>query len=411
VARIVVTTTGSGGDLFPLIPVCAELRQRGHDVVVAAPPALLRLAGPAVGDAASVGPFVARQAVQRHRAFDHRWWGYRGFDGFWQLLLEGLPRSVGDLREVVAGADLVLTHVFHPAAVIAADAEGVPLVTLNLHPAFQPSPHRPPPGLPPVGPVGNRLAWRALREVWRRRVDQAINQVRAQHGLGPLADAALLGATAGRPSLDLVDAWYASGQRSPSRRAERVGYPIWEPPRPPSTVEVPAGDDPLVVVTLGTALPLDPGSFYDLLLRALGSLPVRALVLGSDLRSPPPHLADRVAVAPFVPLSQVLPDAAVLVHHGGTGTAHTAIAFGCPSVVVPRCFDQHHQAARLSTVGAGRSLPWRRLTSARAAMAIQDVLGDRSFTEAARSLAEDVRTSPPPASRIADAIHAGELVP
>ena len=407
-ARIVVTTTGSGGDLFPFIPVAEELRRRGHDVVVAAPPALLHLVGASAGDMAAIGPFVARQAVRRHHAFDHRWWGYRGFDGFWQLQLEGLARTTADLRPIVSDADLVLSHVFHPAAVIAADAERTPLVTLNLHPAFQPDARRPPPGVPSTG-VGNRLAWRALRAVWRRRVDPGINAVRAEHGLAALDDAALLGAVTGRRSLDLVGSWYAARDGHPTPATPAVGYPIWEPPLGPPDAAVPPGDEPLVVVTLGTALPLDPGSFYDHVLGALADLPVRAVVLGSGLDAVPTPLDGRVALLPFAPLTPMLAQASVVVHHGGTGTSHVAVASDCPSVVVPRCFDQRYQAARLEAVGAGRSVAWRRLTPERLAAAIRAVLSDRAYADAAAALGAQHRAAVAPEVLIAEAIHTHEL--
>lgn len=40
--KIVVTTTGVAGDLFPLIPIASELVRRGHDVSFCANPAFRR---------------------------------------------------------------------------------------------------------------------------------------------------------------------------------------------------------------------------------------------------------------------------------------------------------------------------------------------------------------------------------
>ncbi|MFE9117175.1 glycosyltransferase [Streptomyces sp. NPDC007172] len=42
-----------------------------------------------------------------------------------------------------------------------------------------------------------------------------------------------------------------------------------------------------------------------------------------------------VRAVDFVPLNQLLPSCAAIIHHGGAGTFLTALAHGVPQVVVP----------------------------------------------------------------------------
>ena len=408
-ARIVLTTVGSGGDAFPFLPIADELERRGYEVVLAAPPALVHVLRDGVRTLTPIGPFQARDAVRRFHAFDHRWWGYRGLDGFWHLLLEGLERTVVDLRPIVADADLVLTHVFHPAAVIAAEAEGVPFATLDLHPSFQPSRHHPPPGLPSTGSLGNRGAWQALRAVWRRRLDPAINAARLAHGLGPIRDAALVGGLSSLRCLDLTSSWYTetpSDRRVPSTA---VGYPQWDSPArlaPPDDAHerLLDGDRPVVVFTLGTALSMDPGPFYEIVGRTLDGLDHAALVLGGPAGDVPAGDGRRVLHRPYLPLSSVLPRAAAVVHHAGAGTTQAALRAGCPAVTVPRCFDQRYHAGRVEALGAGRSLPWSQLEPRRLERELRRLIDDGHYRRRTQALADRIAAEPAAEGLIADAI-------
>jgi sterol 3beta-glucosyltransferase len=60
---------------------------------------------------------------------------------------------------------------------------------------------------------------------------------------------------------------------------------------------------------------------------------------------------DDVLVIGPVDHRALFPRAAVVVHHGGAGTTHAAVAAGVPSVVVPHVGDQPYWASRLQRLG------------------------------------------------------------
>lgn len=72
---------------------------------------------------------------------------------------------------------------------------------------------------------------------------------------------------------------------------------------------------------------------------------------------------DRVLVVTDTDHRRLFPKTKAVVHHGGAGTTHTAVAAGVPSVVVPYYADQPFWARRLHEVGAGAPpLPRRDLS-------------------------------------------------
>ena len=162
-------------------------------------------------------------------------------------------------------------------------------------------------------------------------------------------------------------------------------------------------EQPLVYVTFGSvagqfaqAMPV-----YEVALRAVADLPVRVLLtVGHDLDLDAlPSAPDNVRIERWVPQQDVLRHAGIAVVHGGSGSTLGAIAAGVPLVVVPLFADQPQNARRVAEVGAGLSVePDREAPDATVAPlreAIDDVLGNPSYGERARALAEELRAQPP----------------
>ena len=141
-------------------------------------------------------------------------------------------------------------------------------------------------------------------------------------------------------------------------RGEAAPLPDWWGGRP----------GPFVYVTMGTVV----GGFemmrsaYRTILDALVDLPARVLLtIGGDLAMEalgevPAH----VHVERFVPQDQVIPHAAAVVCHGGSGTMLGAAAAGVPLVVAPMFADQPFNAERAVAAGSALALPTRELTAA-----------------------------------------------
>ncbi len=84
-----------------------------------------------------------------------------------------------------------------------------------------------------------------------------------------------------------------------------------------------------------------------------------------------------------------LPHCAVLVHHGGLSTTHTAIETATPQIVLPTVTEQSITGRRLVELGVGLGLAIRQRTEDTVATALRRVASTPSFPARARLLHEN----------------------
>jgi len=106
-----------------------------------------------------------------------------------------------------------------------------------------------------------------------------------------------------------------------------------------------------------------------------------------------------VHLEPWVPQTDVLAHAAVVVCHGGSGTTLGALAAGLPQVLVPLFADQPLNAGRVAAAGAGLSVT----TEAGAIRsAVEEVLVESRFRERAGEIAAEMSAQPPADEAVAE---------
>jgi UDP:flavonoid glycosyltransferase YjiC (YdhE family) len=150
---------------------------------------------------------------------------------------------------------------------------------------------------------------------------------------------------------------------------------------------------PLVYLTLGTAFGT-PEVFAPVI---AGLATVDAQVVVATGRVRPAELGplpDNVSAQAWVPQAELLPHAAVVVHHGGSGTTLGALAAGVPQLVLPQGADQFANAEALTAAGAAVCLtePSEEAVAAHT----RTLLGD-DHRHAARALAAEIAAMPAPA--------------
>ncbi|MDQ3379010.1 MAG: hypothetical protein M3546_01640 [Actinomycetota bacterium] len=104
------------------------------------------------------------------------------------------------------------------------------------------------------------------------------------------------------------------------------------------------------------------------------------------------HLSDvpaNVHVERWVDEVDVLAHASAAVGHGGAGTTLSALAAGCPLVVVPLFGDQPANAIRVAAAGAGVVAPFEGIRAG-----LELVLEDDSYREASRRISDEMCALP-----------------
>ncbi|HET9416420.1 MAG TPA: nucleotide disphospho-sugar-binding domain-containing protein, partial [Candidatus Limnocylindria bacterium] len=155
------------------------------------------------------------------------------------------------------------------------------------------------------------------------------------------------------------------------------------PPALPAELEAFLADGgPPIVVTFGSMAGAPDGEVAAAI-RAMLDGGRRVVVQGVETETSPSLL--RIGA---VDHRAIFPRASLVVHHGGAGTTHAAVAAGVPSVVVPHVGDQRYWADRLHRLGAAPApVAVRNLSGAALADASLASASDPRMREAARALA------------------------
>ena len=109
------------------------------------------------------------------------------------------------------------------------------------------------------------------------------------------------------------------------------------------------------------------------------------------------HLLRRVfslnppRVERWVAQADVMPRAAAVVGHGGSGSTLIALAAGVPLALVPLFVDGPENARRVADAGAAIVVG----DAADLAGAVRRLLDDDGYVRAARGIAEEIRALPP----------------
>jgi MGT family glycosyltransferase len=423
-ARIVLTTMGSLGDLHPYIAIALELQRRGHQPVIATHGLYrervesLRLEFAAVrpnfeewGDTTG----VLREAMDERRGSKvvlHK------------LVLPYLRQSRDDLLVAARGADLIVDHVLTFTAPMVAEKLGIPRVSTTLQPLAMFSAHDPPvsPGVPwlrplrDLGPAPWRLLW-WIASLASRPWFRELAAIRAEMGLPPERAHPMFDARSRHLHLVLFSRELAAPQPDWPASAVQPGFPIHdrggEGQGMPLALEVflRQGEPPLVF-TLGSSAVFAADDFYRAAAEAARKLGRRAVLLVgehglNDVPGVPPAAhapaGERVVAVPYAPHSELLPRALAVVHQGGVGTTAQAMRAGRPMLVVPFSHDQPDNADRLRRLGVARVLRRAHVGAAALASELESLLADRALALRAAEVAERIKLEPG-AAGAADAI-------
>jgi UDP:flavonoid glycosyltransferase YjiC (YdhE family) len=376
--RIVLGAFGDPGHAFPMIALGGALAARGHEVTLQTWERW-RTHVEAEG--------MRFAAAPEYHVFPNGGMGSPPLD-FYEAVVHATRDTLPLMRELepeVAVADILTL-----APALAAELQSVPVATLIPHV------HPHPPSGAPIYSIGARLPRTRLgRAFWRRatrpvengleRGRRDLNSVRTRLALPPLGHVhggisqrlALVGTF---PQLEYPREWGGWGPNT-----HVVGPLIWEPPT--ADVELPPGEEPLVLIAPSTAQ--DPEHrLLRAALRGLADAPVRVLATWNRrLPSHPLTVPPNARVVEWVSYARTMPRCDVVVCHAGHGTLARALASGCAVVACPVAGDMNENAARVDWAGAGVRLPRRFIAPRPLRLAVERALDEPAIRVRARDLA------------------------
>ncbi|AVH55991.1 MULTISPECIES: nucleotide disphospho-sugar-binding domain-containing protein [Streptomyces] len=381
--RVLVISTPVPTHFLPLVPLVWALRAAGHDVLVAGQPDVLGavraagLTGVALGEGFDVDRMLLRGLPEEQRPLQARPRPapelVGGYGRLWMAHAKSVLGHYTGLAEDF-GPELILADPMEFCSLLLGARLGVPV-------------------------VHHRWTVDAISGPARRSVRPGFQELCARWGLPGLPDPTVL-LDPCPPALRLPDS-------DPGTSIRYVPYggggevPGWL-----RADRGPGAGRQRVAVSLGNTLALHGEPFARDLLRALAGRH------GTEILATVPErhragigaVPENVRLIDPLPLHLFLGGCDAMVHHGGAGTAMTATAFGLPQLTLPQLADHFPLGDRLAATGAGLSFDKAaeqddpRLVAG----ALDALLSDPAYREAARRLAADMAAMPSPAAVAAD---------
>jgi UDP:flavonoid glycosyltransferase YjiC (YdhE family) len=393
--RIVIVAQDTRGGIQPYLALGMGLRGAGHDVVFVAPADFAS----SIADAGLTHAPLSGSVEEFVRGAGGA--GQRGTLAAMRLAGRELKsRMVGWTREALdasEGADLMTGGIGGMVTGLAvADRLGIPFVETHLQPVHAPTSAYQGAlfGSTPrwLGPLGRRLS-HTLTE-FGTTMPFASGMKAGRDALGVKGRSV---ARDGQPILYGFSRHVVPVPIDRDRRRHVTGWWFHDAPadwRPPAGMEeFLARPGPVVSIGFGSMTAEDPEATTRLVLDAIRSAGVRAVLLSGWGGLASMASADDIFIAPAIPHDRLFPRVRAIVHHGGAGTTGAALGAGVPSIVIPFSVDQPFWASRVFALGVGPApIPRRRLSADRLARALTQALADEQMGNRARTLGDLIRS-------------------
>ena len=395
-AKILIHTLGSSGDLNPFLALALELKRRGHEIEFALSPKFTEKAR-ALGFSATIAgedpdwdSDLMRRMLAMHRT-----------DPIRILFAEGMIPAIGPaaaaLEPLVQDADLFLSHTIQLAAPAVAQRTGTPWISASAATLIYETGAYPPPSVAWKGCPGwlSRLGWQIGRGLFRD-LDALAAAEYAKLGVGPRANIISGGVYSRRLTLGL---WSPSFFRRPPDWPSWFqvgGYARWDGTPVAVTRHSPLSERKLrVLFTLGSSVVNHPGEFWRTALATLAQTSWQGVLLGAPADFPiPDSLYGRVQIIPYAPYADLFPFVDAIVHQGGVGTTQAACYYGLPAVVVPRGFDQFENAAHVQREGWGLRLMPEQFTASGLRFRLERLLASAQIKARVQALGAQMQSEP-----------------
>ncbi|MFC3451608.1 glycosyltransferase [Amycolatopsis speibonae] len=364
--RVLFTFAGGNGHFRPLVPLARALADAGHTIAFTGEPSMVPIVEAAGFTAFPSGPNLGGDGKRRPLLMVDR-------DREDADFRDGFVRRTAPLR---AEDVLALCEHWAPDLLVCDEADHGPMIAAEKL------------GLPHV----TVLVMAAGALVRPDLVDDALNEVRAAHGLAPQRN---LDAAYRHLVLSPFPASFRDPRFPLPPTAQSFHLPV------PGRGRVPdwyVEGRSTLYFTLGTIFNTESGDLFARVLAGLHEVDATCVVTVGNLIDPaefgpqPGH----IHLAKYLPQDDVLPYCDAVITHGGSGSLLGAIAHGLPMVALPMGADQPHNGDRVTELGLGTVLDVIEATPEDIRDAVSSVLKEPSYREAAGRMRDEVTAYPPP---------------
>jgi vancomycin aglycone glucosyltransferase len=357
--RVLLTSHGSTGDIYPVIRLGRALVEAGHTVRFATV-SLFREEIEAAGiEYVFVPPDWDQSGfAEAMRDLTH---AKNPVDTLRMIYAESLPfqdEILTTLNREMDSADLFVSSYVFASLCALAKKKGVPSAVTTFAHNMVPSETYPPDGTPRLFAPAfirkhwNRMLWNVTDKVLCWQINQVVGEAMARHGLGRTESFVL------EPA-DRVLVTVSPGLFLPKQiigdRFRMTGYLRWQSAEDPSLLEkleAFCGGERVPILNFGSV------TFDEarrVMTRFMRNWPegkkiiIQAGWAGLTIERP----RDEMLCVGKVSHDQLFKYGSMVIHHGGAGTTASALHRGVPSIIIPHIGDQWFFASEVKRLGVG----------------------------------------------------------
>jgi vancomycin aglycone glucosyltransferase len=359
--RVILTSHGSTGDIYPVIALAVALQKAGHHVRFATMPhyqADIEAAGVEFlplcpnWEQADLSYWMGRLQKIRTPIYQLREI-YVGAKAY-------IPEMISRMDAALADADLLVSSYLFPMNKSIADRRGVPFATFAFAHHVIPSPDYPPENVPSPRwlPRNVRRAWNGW--LWKTAnavVDRVINNTIRSHldAAGLPKVRSFFSEPAERVLVGVSDELMRPRDAELHPRFRFTGYCRWQAPEDlklETELRAFTKGEKVPVLTFGSMVYDNAGEYMERLIRAW---PADKKIIVQRGWAQFPALAEdgHIKVIGKVSHDQLFRHASAVIHHGGAGTTASAFHAGKPQIVVPHIGDQNFFGTEVERLGCG----------------------------------------------------------
>lgn len=402
-AKIVLATFGSLGDLHPFLALAIELRGRGHKIVLATMEFYREKIEMMNFEFCSVRPDIDFEEAKEMMPdlMDAKKGPVKMLK---EIVFPHLRAAYEDLIEAVKDADLLISAEVVCAAPSVAEKSGIKWISIGLSPVTTFSATDP--GVFPtaqwlrhfhfLGAGFHQAMFRVMRLTighWFEPFKEFRRGIGLSEDHNPIFDdkysdllhLALFSKVLAKPQPD----WH--------QPTLQTGFCFYDGQsdmgKMPEDLEkfLDAGEPP-IVFTLGSAAVMDARDFFEVSARTAKILNRRAVLLYGIFNQPPKETDENIAAFDYAPYSKIFPRAACVVHQGGVGTTGQVLRAGVPALIMPYSHDQPDNAARCERLGTAKTISREKYSPETASKLLRELIADSSYKENAIEAAKIVQS-------------------
>lgn len=389
--KLAAVTFGTEGDTRPIAELCRALGDAGHNVMLLAAAQTLRRAeelnvphATLAGDMREALLSIAAVVSGKMRSPNAQ------AQALARVANENAAAWMNETLRVAAGCDaLICAGLAAFAGFSVAEKLGIPAIGAGMFP-LTPTAEFPAPFLPPRKTPRwlNRFSHRLVVQLLWRAFRKATNEARgAVMGLPPRRkpwtnQPMLYGIS---PSLLPKPADWPSNAHICGQWLRPVQD--WDPPR--SLKEFLGAGDAPIYIGFGSMVGFDRDALLNSIVAAV---PGRALFYPGWSGTQGLQLPNNFLVIDDTPHDWLFPKTSLIIHHGGSGTTHSAARSGIPSIALPFGGDQPFWAERLRLLGVAPDYTSVRHLSATSLARAIDVATSTQMRSRAASLGGRMRS-------------------